>query len=97
MDIDEFIDTYSDDLIYLHEARRALCTHPLRADYAFGEYLYASFCRMLAVFVIGALEVMLETWQDRDHVLLNPEIFFPTFPQYCSFKTLQIISNSRNI
>ncbi len=28
MEISEFIDTYSDDLIYLHEARRALLTHP---------------------------------------------------------------------
>jgi hypothetical protein len=38
MDVDEFIDTYSDDVIYLHEARRALLTHSLRDDYVFGEY-----------------------------------------------------------
>lgn len=61
MDIGEFIDTYSDDLIYLHEARVALRTHPLRGDYAFAEYLDASFCRMLAVFMIGSIEVMLAT------------------------------------
>jgi hypothetical protein len=67
MDIGEFIDTYSDDLIYLHEGRAALLTHPLRSDYAFTEYLDPSFCRMLAVLVIGSIEAMLEAWRDRDH------------------------------
>ena len=68
MDIGEFIDTYSDDLINIHEARAALRTHPLRRDYAFTEYVDASFCRMLAVFVIGSIEVMLKNWRDRDRV-----------------------------
>ncbi len=75
MDIGEFIDTYSDDLIYLREARVALRTHPLRTDYAFAEYLDASFCRMLAVFVIGSIEAMLETWRDRDHVKVLEKYF----------------------
>lgn len=73
--IDEFTDTYSDDVIYLHEARRALRTHPLRGDYAFSENLDASFCRMLAVFMIGAIEVMLETWRDRDRVRVLESYF----------------------
>ncbi len=67
MDIDEFIDTYSDDLINIHEARAAAYTHPLRGDYAFAELLLdASFCRMLVVFVVGGVEAMLESWRDHD-------------------------------
>jgi hypothetical protein len=42
MEISEFIDTYSDDLIYLFEARSALLTHPLRDDYFLQKYLDAS-------------------------------------------------------
>lgn len=68
MDIGELIDTYSDDLIYIHEGRAALLTHPLRGDYAFREYLDASFCRLLAVFMIGSIEAMLKSWRDRDRV-----------------------------
>lgn len=67
MDVGEFIDTYSDDLITIHEARAAAYTHPLRGDYAFAESLLdASFCRILAVFVIGGIEAMLESWRERD-------------------------------
>ncbi len=68
MNVSEFIDSYSDDLIYIHEARSALLTHPLRGDYAFWEYLDASFCRILAVFMIGAIETMLESWRGRDRI-----------------------------
>jgi len=75
MDIDEFIDTYSDDLIYIHEGRAALLTHPLRGDYAFREYLDASFCRLLAVFMIGSIEAMLESWRDRDRVRVLEKYF----------------------
>lgn len=67
MNISEFIDTYSDDLIYIHEGRAALLTHPLKSEYAAQEYLDASFCRMLAVFVVGSIEAMLESWRDREH------------------------------
>lgn len=67
MDVGEFIDTYSDDLITIHEARAAAYTHPLRGDYAFAESLLdASFCRILAVFVIGGIEAMLGSWRERD-------------------------------
>jgi hypothetical protein len=64
VDVSEFIDTYSDDLIYLHEARRALLTHPLSEYYAFSDFLDASFCRVTAVFVVGAIDAMLAEWRD---------------------------------
>jgi hypothetical protein len=65
MDVSEFIDTYSDDLIYLHEARCALLTHPLTDHYAILEHVDASFCRITAVFVVGAIEAMLADWRER--------------------------------
>jgi hypothetical protein len=65
MDVSEFIDTYSDDLIYLHEARRALLTHPLSEHYAFSDHSDASFCRITAVFVVGAIEAMLADWREQ--------------------------------
>jgi hypothetical protein len=73
MDVEEFIDTYSDDLIHLHEGRAAILTHPLRV--AWKENLDASFCRMLAVFMVGGIEVMLEAWRDRDRVKVLDRYF----------------------
>jgi hypothetical protein len=66
MEIGEFVDTYSDDVIYLHEARTALLTHPLMP--VLKEPADASACRLLAVFMIGNIEVMLETWRDHDAI-----------------------------
>lgn len=65
MNVSEFIDTYSDDLINLHEARHALLTHPLSGHYAFLDYYDASFCRITAVFAVGAIEAMLADWRER--------------------------------
>ena len=73
METPEFIDTFSDDLIYLKEARAALLTHPLRRE--FGPLLDASFCRLMAVFVIGSIEAMLEAWRDRDQINVLDKYF----------------------
>lgn len=76
MDPREFIDTYSDDLITIHEARAAAYTHPLRSDYAFAESLLdASFCRILVVFTIGGIEAMLESWRERDKLKVLEKYF----------------------
>ena len=61
--VEEFIDTYSDDLIYLIEARKALLTHPFRTEIK--ELCDASFCRLLIVFVVGSLEAMLKHWIEK--------------------------------
>lgn len=76
MEINEFIDTYSDDLLTIHEARAAAYTHPLRGDYAFAESLLdASFCRILVVFVVGGIEAMLESWRHRDRFKVLEKYF----------------------
>lgn len=65
MEIHEFVNTYSDDVIYLLEGRTALLTHPLRSELK--ELLDASTCRLLAVFMIGNIELMLSQWREKDH------------------------------
>jgi len=57
---EEFIDTYSDDIIYLIEARKDLLTHPFRTENK--ELCDASFCRLLIVFIVGGIEAMLQHW-----------------------------------
>ena len=61
---DEFVDTYSDDIIYLQEARKALLTHPLRNEIPV--LCNASLCRIYAIMMIGNIESMLERWRDRN-------------------------------
>jgi hypothetical protein len=78
MEIDEFIDTYSDDVLYLDEARAALLTHPLMPTLK--ELTDASACRLLAVFMIGNIEVMLETWRDRDGMGILSSYFNDKLP-----------------
>lgn len=60
----EFIETYSDDILYLIDARKALLTHPFRTEIK--TLCDASFCRLLAVFMIGSIEAMLQYWKERD-------------------------------
>jgi len=73
--IDEFIDAYSDDFLYLLEAPRALITHPLRGDYTFEEFLNASFCCLFIAWVFQAIEIMLQTWQERDQIGILSQYF----------------------
>jgi hypothetical protein len=58
---DEFIDTYSDDVLYIIDARKTLLTHPFRAEIK--ALCDASFCRLLIVFMIGSIEAMIEHWK----------------------------------
>ncbi len=71
--MDEFIDTYSDDLITLIEGREALLTHPLRSEIS--DYVDASTCRLFLVFMIGSIEAMLESWLDRDNMKILEKYF----------------------
>lgn len=64
MEIPEFIDTYSDDIISLQEGRNALLTHSLRRESK--DLCDASFCRIFAIMMVGSIETMLEAWRERD-------------------------------
>ncbi|WP_421230795.1 hypothetical protein [Aeromonas sp. 603079] len=60
----QFIDTYSDDIIYLRDARETLLSHPLRIEIP--SLCNAALCRLYIVAVIGSIEFMLEAWQEKD-------------------------------
>ncbi|HOO51640.1 MAG TPA: hypothetical protein PLK94_10175, partial [Alphaproteobacteria bacterium] len=66
MAIDEFTDTYSDDVIYLREGRTALLTHPLLTTVP--ELCNASFCRLYSIVMIGSIEAMLKRWRTQDNL-----------------------------
>jgi hypothetical protein len=66
MQVNEFIDAYSDDLLYLREGRQALLTHPLRREIK--ELCDSSYCRMLAIVMIGSIETMLLEWKRQDKI-----------------------------
>jgi hypothetical protein len=66
MKIDEFINTYSDDLITIHEARAAAYTHPLRGDYALTDSLLdASFCRIPPAEIAAHIGLTVRATQHR--------------------------------
>ena len=62
---EEFIDTYSDDLLYLIDSRKCLLTSPFRIESK--DLCNASFCRLFAVFMVGSIEAMLEFWKSKDN------------------------------
>lgn len=73
MEIGEFVDTFSDDVIYLHEARKVLLTHPLRSERE--DLCNASFCRMFAIIMIGSIEHMIQEWKDKDEIGILDQYF----------------------
>lgn len=60
----EFIDTYSDDLLYLLDFRDSHLTHPGKKATPF--LLYASLSRIFCAFMIGSIESMIEYWREKD-------------------------------
>jgi hypothetical protein len=84
--IAEFIDTYSDDLLYLIDSRRALLTHPLRTEVK--ELCDAAFCRLLAVFMVGNIEAMLKYWMENHGIKEFKEYFDRNTP---NGKKIQIL------
>lgn len=66
----EFIDTYSDDILYLYDMREALLTHPFKVTVP--NLFYASFSRIYCVFIIGNIEAMIKEWsQYNDNDILS--------------------------
>lgn len=67
MESTEFIDTYSDDILYLYDMREALLSHPLRNTT--NNLFSSSFSRIYCVFMIGNLEAMIKKWSNHNGIL----------------------------
>lgn len=84
----EFIDTYSDDLLYLMDLRDSHLTHPGKVviDFLF----QASISRLFCVFMIGSIESMLENWKERD----TNNILTPYFGNSSNEDRITALTNS---
>jgi hypothetical protein len=69
MRVDEFVDTYSDDMIYLEEGRKAVL-EKTQVEIE-RKWCNASFCRLFIVFLVGNIEAMLEGWRNEDNAILE--------------------------
>ena len=63
-ELTEFMNAYERDLSFLADARMALLDHPLRPSLP--EVYNPSFCRLLVVTAIGAIEHHLDAWRHND-------------------------------
>ncbi len=62
--ISEFIDTYSDDILYLITLRDSHLTHPGKQVYK--PLFEASLARLFCIIMVGSIESMLENWRKKD-------------------------------
>jgi hypothetical protein len=75
MAIPEFLDTYSDDLLYLMDLRDSHLTHPGKKPVRF--LFDQSIARIFCVLMIGSIEAMINYWKNRD----NNNILAPYFQE----------------
>lgn len=59
--VPEFVDTYSDDLIYLDQAYQHLLSSPRIAR----QLCVAAFCRLYVVTAVNSIELMIRRWRDE--------------------------------
>lgn len=84
----EFIDTYSDDLLYLMDLRDSHLTHPGKNVY---EPLFqASFARVFCAFMVGNIEAMLENWRTKD----SNNVLAPYFIQSSNEEKIKALINN---
>jgi hypothetical protein len=84
----EFIDTYSDDLLYLMDFRDSHLTHPGKVviDFLF----QASISRIFCVFMVGNIEAMLENWKEKD----TNNILAPYFNKSSNEDRIKALTNN---
>lgn len=84
----EFIDTYSDDLLYLMDFRESHLTHPGKMVV---EFLFqASLSRIFCVVMVGSIEAMLENWKAKD----TNNILAPYFIQSSNEERINALTNN---
>lgn len=59
--MDEFIDAYSDDQIYLEMIENLVNQHPVEGNIP-DSIKYSSFCRLWIVMMVGSIEMMIKKW-----------------------------------
>lgn len=66
--INEFIDAYSDDQIYLELIEKLVNEHPVEANVP-NNIKYSSFCRLWIVMMVGSIEMMIKKWANSEDMM----------------------------
>ncbi len=73
--MNEFLDAYSDDQIYLMMIKDLVASHPTEA--AVPENIkYSSFCRLWAVMMVGSIEAMIKVWDTGEEFWTDVRAYF---------------------
>jgi hypothetical protein len=73
--VNEFIDAYSDDQIYLSMIQNLVDAHPVEAA-APENIKLSSFCRLWAVMMVGSIESMIKVWNTGDALWADIAAYF---------------------
>lgn len=68
--IDEFIDAYSDDQIYLEMIEKLVNDHPSESVVP-DSIKYSSFCRLWLVMMVGSVEMMIKKWAKPESMIAD--------------------------
>src|SRR5690606_692092 len=68
--IDEFIDAYSDDQIYLEMIEKLVNDHPSESLVP-DSIKYSSFCRLCVVMMVGSIEMMIKKWAKPESMMTD--------------------------
>ncbi|WP_324041113.1 hypothetical protein [Aeromonas caviae] len=77
--IDEFIDAYSDDQIYLEMIEKLVNDHTSESLVPDG-IKYSSFCRLWVVMMVGSVEMMIKKWAKPEIMMADIAAYFEKKP-----------------
>lgn len=73
--IDEFIDAYSDDQIYLELIEKLVNDHPVESSVP-DSIKYSSFCRLWIVMMVGSIEMIIKKWANPEPMMFDIASYF---------------------
>lgn len=73
--VDEFIDAYSDDQIYLELIEELVNDHPVESKIP-DSIKYSSFCRLWIVMMVGSIEMIIKRWAIPEPMMSDIASYF---------------------
>jgi hypothetical protein len=73
--MNEFIDAYSDDQIYLSMIKELVDNHPVESTVP-EKIKYSSYCRLWTVMMVGSIEAMVKVWDTGDFLWADIAAYF---------------------
>lgn len=73
--VDEFIDAYSDDQLYLEVIEKLINEHPVEGNVP-DNIKYSSFCRLWIVMMVGSIEMIIKKWAVPEPMMLDVAKYF---------------------